>query len=161
MRRVIITRFLTDSVTLGRILSLALSGAGAGTAASHAEVETALAPLLAGHADAAARDLARVAGVETATVQRVFSDAQGEALVVLLKALGLGRTRFDAVLDQVRNATGLLREDRPAAELKAVFDALSFTKARVLLTYWDWFTRQAGPYAPATAPGLVEAQSLA
>lgn len=159
LRRIILARFLTDSVTLGRILSLAQ--ASAGRAAAPADVERALAPLLAGEAEEAAHRLAAVAGIDPRTVARIFSDAQGEALVVLLKALGLGRARFDTVLHQMRTATGLLREDRPAEELKAVFDGLSFTKARVLLTYWDWFTRQAGPYAPAAGPGLVEAQSLA
>lgn len=159
LRRIILARFLTDSVTLGRILSLAQ--ASAGRAAASADVERALAPLLAGEAEEAAHRLAAVAGIDPRTVARIFSDAQGEALVVLLKALGLGRARFDTVLHQMRTATGLLREDRPAEELKAVFDGLSFTKARVLLTYWDWFTRQAGPYAPAAGPGLVEAQSLA
>lgn len=159
LRRIILARFLTDSVTLGRILSLAQ--ASAGRAAASADVERALAPLLAGEAEEAAHRLAAVAGIDPRTVARIFSDAQGEALVVLLKALGLGRARFDTVLHQMRTATGLLREDRPAEELKAVFDGLSFTKARVLLTYWDWFTRQAGPYTPAAGPGLVEAQSLA
>lgn len=159
LRRIILARFLTDSVTLGRILSLAQ--ASTGRAAAPADVERALAPLLAGEAEEAAHRLAAVAGIDPRTVARILSDAQGEALVVLLKALGLGRARFDTVLHQMRTATGLLREDRPAEELKAVFDGLSFTKARVLLTYWDWFTRQAGPYAPAAGPGLVEAQSLA
>ncbi len=159
LRRIILARFLTDSVTLGRILSLAQ--ASTGRAAAPADVERALAPLLAGEAEEAAHRLAAVAGIDPRTVARIFSDAQGEALVVLLKALGLGRARCDTVLHQMRTATGLLREDRPAEELKAVFDGLSFTKARVLLTYWDWFTRQAGPYAPAAGPGLVEAQSLA
>lgn len=159
LRRFIIARFLTDSVTLGRILSLA--HAGTGKQASPAEVEEALKPLLAGSTEEATRHLAEVAGVDPLTVERIFSDAQGEALVVLLKALGLGRSRFDMVLDQMRAATGLLREDRPPEELKAMFDGLSFTKARVLLNYWDWFTRKAGPYAPVAGPGLVEAQSLA
>lgn len=159
LRRIILARFLTDSVTLGRILSLAQSSAGA--QASPAQVEAALAPLLAGATAEAARQLAEVAGVDPLTVERIFSDAQGEALVVLLKALGIGRSRFDTLLDRLRATTALLREDRPPEELKAVFDGLSFTKARVLLTYWDWFTRRAGPYASVVAPGLVEAQPLA
>jgi uncharacterized protein (DUF2336 family) len=151
LRRVVTARFLSDSATLGRILALAQASGGAAAPAvvpSHAEVEVALAPLLARRHGEAAQNLARLAGIAEATVGRIFSDDQGEALVVLLKALGLGRARFDAVLDQVRAATGLLRDDRPQEELKAAFDALSFTKARVMLIYWDWFTRKAGPYAP-------------
>lgn len=165
LRRVVIARFLSDSMTLGRILSIAHAAANrplpADGVAPPAEVEAALGPLLAGRADEAARRLALLAGIDAATVERIFADEHGEALVVLLKALGLSRSRFDDALDQIRAATGLLRPDRPQVELKAVFDGLSFTKARVLLTYWDWFTRKAGPYAPAAAPGLVEPASLA
>ncbi len=149
LRRVVTARFLSDSATLGRILALAQAsgGAAASIGVPHlAEVEAALAPLLARRPAEAAQNLARLAGITEATVGRIFSDGQGEALVVLLKALGLGRARFDVVLDQVRAATGLLRDDRPQEELKAVFDALSFTKARVMLIYWDWFMRKAGPY---------------
>ena len=80
---------------------------------------------------------------------------------MLLKALGLSRSRFDDALDRIRAATGLVKENRPQEELKAVFDALSFTKARVLLIYWDWFTRRAGPYAEPAESGLVEAAPLA
>ena len=52
--------------------------------------------------------------------------------------------------ERLRAASGLFPLDRPPEEFKAVFDSLSFTKARVLLLYWDWFTRKAGPYASAT-----------
>ena len=61
----------------------------------------------------------------------------------------------------LHKATGLVKENRPQEELKAVFDALSFTKARVLLIYWDWFMRRAGPYAKPPEPGLVEDPPLA
>jgi hypothetical protein len=124
-------------------------------------LETAMAPLIAGDRCGAAGLFAEATGLLEATVLRVFADHEGEALVVLLKALGLGRSRFDEVLNRLRAAEGLIRADRPAAELKAVFDALSFTKARVLLVYWDWFTRRAGPYAAVGGAGLVEAAPLA
>lgn len=165
LRRVVIARFLSDSATLGRILSIAHAAGDkplpADGGVPSAAVEAAIEMLLAGKPDEAARGLALLAGVEAATVERIFADAHGEALVVLLKALGVSRSRFDVALDRIRAATGILQQDRPQSEMKAVFDGLSFTKARVLLTYWDWFTRKAGPYAPAAAPGLVEQSSLA
>lgn len=151
LRRVLMARLISDSATLGRILALAQACGGAAAPVAippPADVEAGLAPLLAGRQGEAVQNLARLAGIAEATVARIFSDDKGEALVVLLKALGLGRARFDAVLDQIRAGTGLLRDDRPQEELKAVFDALSFTKARVMLIYWDWFTRKAGPYVP-------------
>jgi hypothetical protein len=40
-----------------------------------------------------------------------------------------------------------LRSNRRIAELQNLFDSLSFTKARVLLTYWDWAVEQSGPYS--------------
>ena len=39
-----------------------------------------------------------------------------------------------------------LRQDRKVEELQSLFDTLSFNKARVLLTYWDWAVSQSGPY---------------
>ena len=67
--------------------------------------------------------------------------AAGEALTVALKAAGLTRAQFADIVDK-----------RPDAEaLKAIFETLSFNKARVLLTYWDWAARRTGPYARIAA----------
>lgn len=145
LRRVVMTRFLSDSTTLGRLL-----GAAAAREAppSQAAFEAALQPVFLGNREAAAQSLAELAGVARETVLRIFADGEGEALVALFKAMGLNRSRFEYTLDRLRAGTGLLRSGRPSEELKAVFDSLSFNKARVLLTYWDWFTRKAGPYGP-------------
>ena len=146
LRRVVMTRYLSDSVTLGRILGAAASRDAPPTAAAF---EAALRPLFAGNREAAAANLAELAGISREAVLRILGDAEGEALVALCKALGLSRSRFEDALDRLRAGTGLLRAGRASEELKAVFDGLSFNKARVLLTYWDWFMRKAGPYAPA------------
>jgi hypothetical protein len=42
----------------------------------------------------------------------------------------------------------IIRPGRVIEELQNVFDSLSFNKARILLTYWDWYVRKSGPYAP-------------
>lgn len=165
LRRVIIARFLSDSVTLGRILAIGMAAGGTplppdGTAPL-GDVEGALEALLAGQRPDSASRFASLAGITQDTVERIFADSDGEALVVLLKALGLGRSRIDDALDRIRAGTSLIREGRPQEELKAMFDALSFTKARVLLTYWDWFTRRVGPYSELAEAGLVEAGPLA
>lgn len=165
LRRVVVARFLSDSVTLGRILAIGLAAGGTPLppegAAPPGEVETALEALLAGRLPESANRFATLAGITEGTVERIFSDNHGEGLVVLLKALGLSRSRIDDALDRIRAGTDLIREGRVQEELKAMFDALSFTKARVLLTYWDWSTRRAGPYAQPPEPGLVEAAPLA
>lgn len=168
LRRVIIARFLSDSVTLGRILSIGMAaGEAAGEAAGHREavtpaaaVDAAFGPLFAGKRELTVSRVATLAGIAPATVERIFNDAEGEALVVLLKALGLSRSRFEEMLDRIRAGTGLLNDTRPQDEFRAVFDALSFTKARVLLVYWDWFTRGLGPYQPPAEAPLVEAAPL-
>ena len=165
LRRVVIARFLSDSVTLGRILAIGLAAGETPLppegGAPLGEVDAALEALLAGRQPEAASRFASLAGITPDTVARIFADSDGEALVVLLKALGLSRSRIDDALDRIRAGTGLIREGRVQEELKAMFDALSFTKARVLLTYWDWFTRRVGPYSELAEPGLVEAAPLA
>ena len=65
---------------------------------------------------------------------------------MLFKALGVSRSRFVQAMEKLR--TGGLPAEAIPPQLQAVFDGLSFTKARMLVTYWDWFTRKAGPYAP-------------
>lgn len=165
LRRMIIARFLSDSVTLGRILAIGLGLDEKDWAVAPAvpppEVDAALERLMAGDREEAARRLAAAVGLAEGTALRIFSDPEGEALAVLFKALGLGRLRFEDVLVRLRALGGLINNERPAEELKAVFEALSFSTARVLLVYWDWFSRGVGPYAPADAPGLVEAAALA
>ena len=70
-------------------------------------------------------------------------------LIVILKALGFQRAKFAEAMERLKHADcDLLREDRNVAELESIFDTLSFNKARILLTYWDWFVQKAGPYAP-------------
>jgi len=62
--------------------------------------------------------------------------------------IGLNRSRFAEVIDEFRQSPqGLLRGSRNISELQSIFDSLSFNKARMLLTYWDWAVQHSGPYA--------------
>ena len=83
----------------------------------------------------------RLIHVSEATGARIADDAGGEALTVALKAAGLTRAKFAGIIDKHPDA----------AALKAMFETLSFNKARVLLTYWDWAVMGTGPYARTVA----------
>jgi hypothetical protein len=61
-----------------------------------------------------------------------------------MKAAGLSRSQFETLINRVLGKD----ESEP---LKRIFDQLSFNKARVLLTYWDWAANHTGPYAKAAA----------
>jgi hypothetical protein len=80
--------------------------------------------------------------------ERIITDSEGEPLTVAMKAIGISRKRFADVAATLRDAPEApLRCNRRIAELQTLFDSLSFTKARVLLTYWDWAVEQSGPYS--------------
>jgi uncharacterized protein (DUF2336 family) len=159
LRRLILSRFLTDSIVLGKILRIALAedrsttdaparaeGPVAGEALD-AALAMALEAAAAQRKEEAALRLAELAGVAEATAQRILSDPYGEPVAVLFKSLGLSRGRFVEAMDRLRSG-GVQPEWRDSGELQAVFDALSFNKARMLLGYWDWFSWKTGPYAP-------------
>ncbi len=155
LRRLILSRFLTDSIVLGKILRIALAGDRSLTAAPPREegpvsseaLEAALDAAAAQRNEEAALRFAELAGLAEATVARILADPHGEPVAVLFKALGLSRGRFIEALDRLRSGGGQPFGREPG-ELQAVFDALSFNKARMLLGYWDWFSRKTGPYAP-------------
>lgn len=134
LRRYVLSRFLTDSETISRILTMNAENEGRERKYTDlsllSRLETA-APEEQGAIYAELLHVSREAGA------RIAEDQGGEALTVALKAAGLTRAQFANVADK--------RHDAEA--LKAIFDTLSFNKARVLLTYWDWAARRTGPYA--------------
>ena len=173
LRRLVISRFLTDSGTLGRILRITLAEDGRQEGATPrpvapaapVDVEEALAIAVA-RPEEAARRFSLMAGIAEGTARRALSDRGGEPLAVLLKGVGLTRSRYAPTLARFFAEGGGEALIHGAEDLHSVFDSLSFTKARMLLTYWDWSTRRTGPYAPAgwSAPhpaGLVEQGPLA
>ena len=149
LRRYLLTRFLTDSETLTRILRITMQGEEGSTAAiAVEEVGAALELALEGKAEEAAQKIATAAGVSPATIMRIFADSQGEALMALLKVAGVSRADLSASMSRLCDgAHCLIDPARVPEELQAVFDQLSFTKARILLTYWDWAVTKSGPYA--------------
>jgi len=157
LRRFIFSRFLTDSETLNRILKITMathatadvSQAGDIKFPNRELVEQVVDLAVKGNLDEASQLLSEIGGICSDCAIRVLSDRDGEPIAVLLKALGYARGKFTEAIERLKHSDcGILRSDRNAAELQGIFDTLSFNKARILLTYWDWFVQKTGPYAP-------------
>jgi len=149
LRRYLLTRFLTDSETLTRILRITMKGEEGGTSSISVEdVGAGLLQALAGQTDEAAMKVAAAVKVTPATIERIFADSSGEAMMALLKVAGISRADLATNLPNfVVGEHPLIDPSRNFEELQAVFDQLSYTKARILLTYWDWASNKSGPYA--------------
>ncbi len=157
LRRFLLSRFLTDSENLNRILKITMATQAPVDGAAAAEpkfppqeqLEMAIAHVTKGELESGAQILADAAGIAVETVLRALADRDGEPVAVLLKTLGFQRSRFSTAVASLQNADiSLLNPSRKVEELQSIYDTLSFNKARILLTYWDWYTRKAGPYAP-------------
>jgi uncharacterized protein (DUF2336 family) len=154
LRRFVISRFLTDSSTLGKILKLTMridseaeSPVGARFSTPE-EIDRLVAAMASGSMPETERALAEALGLNLETASKIVADAHGEPLCVALKALGVTRARFEEIVAAAK--TGAMRASHGLAELQGFFESLSFNKARVLLTYWDWGVLGTGPYAGAS-----------
>jgi uncharacterized protein (DUF2336 family) len=154
LRRFVISRFLTDSSTLGKILKLTMRIDGEAESPVGArfstpeEIDRLVAAMASGSMPEAERALAEALGLNLQTASKILADAHGEPLCVALKALGVTRARFEEIVAAAK--TGAMRASHGLAELQGFFESLSFNKARVLLTYWDWGVLGTGPYAAAS-----------
>lgn len=154
LRRFILSRFLTDSETLTKILKITMStndpeeAAGEDSNSQHMLLE-ALERAARGKFEIASDELGQSLQIAPATAMRILSDPEGEPLMVLLKVAGYPRQALAGLIKRFRDADlPILSSGREPEELQSVFDTLSFNKARILLTYWDWAQRKTGPYAP-------------
>jgi len=154
LRRYVLSRFLTDSSTLERILAIARNirqdheeTPGPGGFADRGRLAELAGMIEDGEESAASRLLSELAGICEANARRIIADPGGEPLMVAMKALGMPRAQFAEAVERWRRSPGAeLRPDRDPHDLQALFDSLSFNKARVLLTYWDWAALRSGPY---------------
>lgn len=154
LRRFILSRFLTDSETLTKILKITmatkLDEEGEPEPLNQHVLLEGLERAARGHIDVAAEELSGTMQLSTATVQKILSDLQGDALVVLLKAAGYPRSAVAGLLKRMQDAEmPLVARSRDLNDLQTMFETLSFNKARILLTYWDWAQSKTGPYALA------------
>jgi uncharacterized protein (DUF2336 family) len=153
LRRYLLSRFLTDSETLTKILKIALETNGDEAASpvfpDPERIKDALQLLDDGKSEEAAALMGDCAQIDAATAARILADRQGEPLAALFKAVGVPRNTVNEILNALMtSASGILDPSRDPEELQSLFDTLSFNKARILLTYWDWATLKTGPYAP-------------
>jgi uncharacterized protein (DUF2336 family) len=86
--------------------------------------------------DCFAATLAEALAIDAATVERIRRDEGGEALTVLLKALGLSASQFKSLGPRIAARLGALDPARPAA-LCALFETLSTDWADLVLRLWD------------------------
>ncbi len=153
LRRFILSRFLTDSETLTKILKITMAtkvedDREAEPINQHVLLEG-LERAARGHVEVAAEELSGTMDVSEATILKILGDVQGEALIVLLKTAGYPRSALPGLLKRMQDAElPLIARDRDIEELQTLFETLSFNKARILLTYWDWAQAKTGPYAP-------------
>ena len=155
LRRYLLSRFLTDSETLTKILKIthAMGGGEQGMETKfpdREQIEAFVEFLRVGDLSEATNLLAEIAAIQPDNAARIISDAMGEPLSIALKAIGTNRARFGEIIEILKNSDfGVIAAERNTAELQNIFDSMSFNKARVLLTYWDWAVLKSGPYAPA------------
>jgi uncharacterized protein (DUF2336 family) len=155
LRRYLLSRFLTDSETLTKILKIthAMGGGEQGAETKfpdREQIESFVDLLNAGKFPEASNLLAEITAIQPENAARIIADANGEPLTIALKAIGTNRVRFGEIIDILKASDfGIIASARSTAELQNIFDSMSFNKARVLLTYWDWAVLKSGPYAPA------------
>ena len=155
LRRYLLSRFLTDSETMTKILKIthAMGGGEQGAEAKFPEreqVETFVNCLNSGNLSEATNILAEIAAIHPDNAARIIADANGEPLSIAFKAIGTNRAHFGEIVETLKNSDfAIISTTRSSAELQNIFESMSFNKARVLLTYWDWAVMKSGPYAPA------------
>lgn len=157
LRRYVFSRFLTDSKSLERILRIAIQAEGELENEENWDgkffppkdsILQVITLIEQGMIMNATRLMADCARISEANASRIIADPGGEPLTVVFKAMGLSRANFANSIKVFRSSPScLLREDRDAEELQVLFDGLSFNKARVVLTYWDWLAKNSGPYS--------------
>jgi hypothetical protein len=154
LRRYLLSRFLTESASLGRVMDVGIA-AGAipplGGQAKPADVEELVAQVEAGRREAA-QTLARCCRIAPETAAMIVADPSGEPLAVVFKAMAQSRLIMAQALKRwIASPSCAIEGENRILELHALFDSLSFNKARMLLSYWDWASREAGPYTEALA----------
>jgi len=149
LRRYLVSRFLTESSSLGKVMSIGMKSTAipqfAGNASTE-DIEALVSQIEKGDAKAAAT-LSRCCRIAPETAERIVNDAGGEPITVAFKCLAQSRLVMAQALKRWLDSSKCpIKGENRLVELHAQFDAMSFNKARMLLAYWDWAAREAGPF---------------
>ena len=149
LRRYLLTRFLTESAALGRVMSIGMKVDAIpsfGSKPSAEDIEELISQIESGDPKAA-DTLARYCRIAPETAKRVVNDAGGEPITVVFKCLAQSRLVMAQALQRwVESDKCPINGENRMVELHAQFDGMSFNKARMLLAYWDWASRESGPF---------------
>ncbi len=149
LRRYLLTRFLTESAALGKVMSIGMKVNAIpafGGKPSPEDVETLVAQIENGDPEAATT-LSRYCRVTPETAERIVNDPGGEPITVAFKCLAQPRLVMAQALQRwVESKKCPISGEKRMVELHAQFDGMSFNKARMLLAYWDWASRETGPF---------------
>ncbi|PZO48116.1 MAG: hypothetical protein DCF16_16730 [Alphaproteobacteria bacterium] len=117
----------------------------AATKSPYGSLEGALAAAENGIDRALLNEIAHLAGIKPTTASQIFSDAGGEAIGVLCKAVGLKRASLISLWKSLRRPYGDPdTTNNPLGRTVYVFDTLATAKAQTVLRYWNWsFTADA------------------
>lgn len=149
LRRLLLSRFLIESSSLGKVMSIGMKATTipkfAGNASTE-DIETLVSQIEKGDSKAA-DTLSRCCRIAPETAKRIVNDPGGEPITVAFKCLAQSRLVMAQALKRwLASSKCPIKGEKRLVELHAQFDAMSFNKARMLLAYWDWAERKAGPF---------------
>lgn len=150
LRRYLLSRFLTESTSLGRVMAIGMKSTAvphfAGNASAE-DIETLISQIEKGDSKAAAT-LSRCCRIAPETAAKIVNDTGGEPITVAFKCLAQSRLVMAQALKRwLESGKCPINGENRLVELHAQFDGMSFNKARMLLAYWDWAAREAGPFS--------------
>jgi len=147
LRQTILQRFEIDAKELDGLLGSVLHEEQAKLVSKtgelnirgrHGEINALVDKLKQGDVRGFTQSIAQLAGIDVKTAARIVSDASGEPLAVLAKAIGADRAQVTTIflqLDYKRHGKG-----RPLAQIETVarlYDAVPSDRAISAVSLWD------------------------
>jgi len=85
-------------------------------------------------------EIARLAGIRSATGARILADPGGEGLAILCKATGLPKISIEHLWKGLRRSV-VDGQGEPSVDLervKVIFDSIPVDRAQTVIRYWNW-----------------------